>query len=229
MNLMAIVLVPLCMMLIVTFLNAQVILLLEDPDEFNVDPAKVGEVAGQLISYSLPPAVISTFFVGYLYDILGRRLTLFFSFTITSILMIFIPHMAPVIFPNLMCLRAAISVTIVPPIACPLVGDYLAKDTIGKGAALVGIGFIVGEILSMGVLFTVTKHMEPNAKFLTVAVVGIFLASFFLVIVKEPLLRKKEKDISSEDAAEQNIRRLSTVNRPEISQIPAEEDTAASQ
>jgi hypothetical protein len=36
------------------------------------------------------------------------------------------------------------------------------KDSIGKGAALVGIGFILGEILSMAVLFRVTKEMNPN-------------------------------------------------------------------
>jgi len=126
--------------------------------------------------------------------------------------MFFIPYMSPTVFPNLLLLRMAISVTIVPPIACPLVGDYLMKDSIGKGAALVGIGFILGEILSMAVLFRVTKEMNPNQKFMTVAIVGNVLAFFFLCMVREPLLRKREKDISSEDAREQNVRRLSTVN-----------------
>jgi hypothetical protein len=45
-NLMAIILVPLCMMLIITFLNAQVILLLASPDYFNVAPANQGAIAG---------------------------------------------------------------------------------------------------------------------------------------------------------------------------------------
>lgn len=125
-------------------------------------PANQGEVAGSLISYSLPPAVIATLFVGYLYDILGRKLTLYLSFALTSTLMFFIPYMSPTVFPNLLLLRMAISVTVVPPIACPLVGDYLMKNSIGKGAALVGIGFILGEILSMAVLFKVTKMMNPN-------------------------------------------------------------------
>jgi len=170
-----------------------------------------------LISYSLPPAMIGTFFVGYVYDIIGRRLTLFFSFALSSILLYFIPHMAPIVFPNLLSLRMAIAASLVAPIASPLIGDYLPKDAIGKGAALVGIGLIIGEILSMGVLFNITKEMTPNEAFMTVSIIGIVVAFVFLFIVREPLLRKREKDISSEDAKEQNIRRLSTVDRQDIS------------
>jgi len=59
--------------------------------------------------------------------------------------------------------------------------------------------------------------MTPNEAFLTVAIIGVVVAFLFLFIVREPLLRKREKDISSEDAKEQNIRRLSTVNRQDIS------------
>jgi MFS family permease len=170
-----------------------------------------------LISYSLPPAMIGTFFIGYVYDIVGRRLTLYLSFAISSILIYFIPHMAPVVFPNLLALRMAISAALVAPIASPLIGDYLPKESIGKGAALVGVGFIIGEILSMGVLFNVTKEMTPNDAFMTVAIIGNVIAFLFLFIVREPLLRRREKDISSEEAREQNIRRLSTVNQQDIS------------
>jgi MFS family permease len=161
--------------------------------------------------------MIGTFMVGYVYDIIGRRLTLFMSFVISSILLYFIPHTAPVVFPNLLLLRMAIAASLVAPIASPLIGDYLPKESIGKGAALVGVGFIIGEILSMGVLFNITKEMTPNEAFLTVAIIGVVVAFLFLFIVREPLLRKREKDISSEDAKEQNIRRLSTVNRQDIS------------
>jgi MFS family permease len=146
--------------------------------------------------------MIGTFMVGYVYDIIGRRLTLFMSFVISSILLYFIPHTAPVVFPNLLLLRMAIAASLVAPIASPLIGDYLPKESIGKGAALVGVGFIIGEILSMGVLFNVTKEMTPNEAFLTVAIIGGVVAFLFLFIVREPLLRKREKDISSEDAKE---------------------------
>lgn len=155
--------------------------------------------------------MIGTFFVGYLFDILGRRLTLFFSFALTAILLFFVPRMSPVVFPNLVLLRMGIAVTIVPATSCPLMADYLLKEAIGKGAALVGIGYILGEILSMGVLFTLTKNMTPNIAFMTVSIICFCIAIIFLFIVREPLLRTKEKSISKEEAREQGVHRLSTV------------------
>lgn len=155
--------------------------------------------------------MIATFFVGYIFDILGRKLTLFFAFALTSIMMFFIPRMSPVVFPNLLLLRTGIAITIVPPVSNPLIGDYLMKESIGKGAALMGIGFILGEIFSMGVLFNVTKHMSPDMAFMTVSIIGGCIAILFLFIVKEPQLRSKEKEISREEALEQGIRRISTV------------------
>jgi len=167
--------------------------------------------------------MLSTFLAGFLYDIIGRRLTLYLAFATTSILLYFVPHMAPVVFPNLALLRIAISFFIVVPIANPLIPDYLPKESVGLGTALVGVGYMLGEVLSMGVLFNVTKDMTPNKAFLIVAIIGNVFALIFLFIVREPLLRKREKDISREEAAEQHIRRLSTVNRQDISQIPTGE------
>ena len=52
------------------------------------------------------------------------------------------------------------------------------------------MGFVVGEVLAMGILFKITESMSHNAAFLVVAVVGVGVASVFLFIVKEPQLRK---------------------------------------
>ena len=80
-----------------------------------------------------------------------------------------------------------------PPVSSPLLADYIHKDSLGKASALIGMGFVIGEVLSMGILFKVTDHMSHHAAFLTVGIVGVGVASIFLFIVKEPLLRKKEK------------------------------------
>lgn len=79
-NIIAIPLVPMCAMLLSTYLNAQIIFLLNDPNMFDVDPNKIGQVSGLLIFVSLPGAIIGTAFMGYIYEIVGRRLTLFLSF-----------------------------------------------------------------------------------------------------------------------------------------------------
>ena len=52
---------------------------------------------------------------------------------------------------------------------------------------------------------------------MTVSILGFILALMFLFIVREPLLRKREKDISREEAREQKVRRMSTVNLKEVS------------
>ena len=156
--------------------------------------------------------MIFTMCSGFVYDIVGRRITLYISFAIASTLVYFIPHMAPDVFPNLLLLRMSIAIALVPPVASPLIGDYLTKDSIGKGAALVGVGLIIGEILSMGVLFTLTKRMTPNNAFLTVAIVCNVVSLSFIFIVREPLLRKREQDISREEARKTHVHRMSTVN-----------------
>jgi MFS family permease len=65
-------------------------------------------VSGLLIFVSLPGAIIGTFFVGYVYDIVGRRLTLFFSFFIGSLLIGIVPLTSPYVVPWLLIVRVAI-------------------------------------------------------------------------------------------------------------------------
>lgn len=78
------------------------------------------------------------------------------------------------------------------PAASPLIADYVMRDSVGKAASFVGIGYVLGEVLSMGVLFNVTKDMSPYFAFLTVACSGAFCSSLFLCFVKEPRLRTKK-------------------------------------
>ncbi len=58
-----------------------------------------------------------------------------------------------------------------------LLADYVHKDSIGKAAIFIALGFIIGEVLSMGVLFNVTADFSRETAFLIVACVGAF---FFL-------------------------------------------------
>lgn len=56
-----------------------------------------------------------------------------------------------------------------------------------------GIGVIVGEVLSMGLLFRITANFEPWLAFATAGGVGLFFSFLFLIMVKEPTLREKVK------------------------------------
>lgn len=134
--------------------------------------------------------MVGTFIAGYLYDIIGRRFTLFISFFLGSALVFCIPYTAPRVFPSLLSVRVCITLCFAAPAANPLIPDYVHKDSIGKAAVLVGVGFIIGEVVSMGLLFNITKPMTAYNAFLTAAALGGVCSCFFLFLVKEPQLRE---------------------------------------
>jgi MFS family permease len=166
---------------------------LRNPNFFNVPEDKLGSVSGLLIFVSLPLAIIGTLFIGYVYDILGRRLTLFSSLFIGSVLTGFVPWTSPKVIPWLLMIRMAIQLCFCAPNASPLPGDYIHKDSIGKGIAMVGLGVLIGDVISMGVLFRVTAHMQPEISFAICGGVGVFFSLFLICMIKEPQLREPTK------------------------------------
>lgn len=189
MNMLAIPLVPLTMMLISTFLNAQVIFLLSSPDYFDVPADDIGYVASMLIFLSFPGAIIGTFFIGFAYDILGRKWTLFISFMCAAIILSAIPWTAPNVLPWLLVCRMLIQITFCAPAASPLPADYIHKESLGIGSAMQGIGFILGEVISMGVLFRITDIVKPEWGFGIVSILVIIIAFSLLFMITEAKLR----------------------------------------
>ena len=129
---------------------------------------------------------MGTFCAGYIFDIFGRRITLFVAFSACCFLLFLIPHTAPHVFPWLLIIRIVFQIFCSPPASNPLVADYVHKDAIGKASVLIALGLIIGEVLSMGILFPITKNMSPNWSFATAAIVGACMASVMLFGVKEP-------------------------------------------
>jgi MFS family permease len=107
-NILAIPLVPCGVMIISSYLNAQVIFLLASPDFFDVPTDKIGFVSASLVFWSLPGAILGTFMCGFIFDILGRRLTLFMSFFLAGGLMCIVPWTKPNVYPWLMIVRIMI-------------------------------------------------------------------------------------------------------------------------
>lgn len=144
-----------------------------------------------LIFVSLPFAIIGTFFVGFLYDILGRRVTLFVSFVLGSVLIAFVPQTSPSVIPWLLLIRIAIQLTLCAPNAQPLPADYIHSSAVGQGVAMIGLGVIIGEVLSIGVLFRLTANMQPERAFQLCGAVGILLSFCTLFMINEPQTRAK--------------------------------------
>ena len=191
-NVLAIPLVPCTIMLLSTYVNAQTIFLLRDPEFFDVPENRLGRISSQIVLAGFPVAMFGTFFAGYLFDILGRRVTLFMAFFTASIFLFVIPYTSPSVFPGLLFVRVGFTLFSAMPSSNPLLADYIHKDAIGKAAAFIGLGFVIGEVLSMGILFNVTKNMSAYDSFLTAAGSGAFCSLGFLLLVKEPQLRERE-------------------------------------
>lgn len=201
-NFITIPLVPCTVMLLMTYVNAQTIFLLRNDEYFGVKEDNLGTISSTLVLVSYPGAIIGTLSAGYFYDILGRRITLFTSFFLGSILVFCIPYTAPNVFPTLMIVRVLIQLSLSAPAANPLLADYVHKDSIGKAAVFIALGFIIGEVLSMGVLFNVTADFSRESAFLIVACVGAVFSMSFLFLVKEPQLRSNEVEMDQIDAHE---------------------------
>ena len=178
-----------CNIMIGAFLNAQLAYMLEDSDMFNTPASMEGQYVSQLTIYSLPFSMITTGFISYVYELLGRRWTIFYSYLNTAIVMASIPYTAPS-YTRLLIVRCLMGVTMAAPVSHPLIPDYIKRSSRGQAVAMAGIGFVFGEVFSMGVLFNLTKRMSfKNAFAITCAIITIF-GIYFLITVKEPDMKE---------------------------------------
>ena len=181
-------------MIVGVYMNTQLTYMLQSERMFNIPGDEIGQVASDLTIYSLPFSMVTTFFVSYLYEILGRKLTLFMSFFLTSIIFYFLPYTAPN-FTYLIIARCLIGVTMSAPLSHPLIADYIHKKSRGKAIALGGIGFVIGEVLAMGALLQFTKSLSYEDAFAITAFIVLFISMFLLYSVKDPDMKKLRNKI----------------------------------
>jgi MFS family permease len=176
------------------YMNTQLTYMLEDKDMFNIEQDQIGRVASRLTIYSLPFSIAMTFCSSYIFEILGRKKTIFFSFFFTAIVLAIFPYTAPN-YNLLILIRIAIGVTMSGLLAHPLIADYIQKKTRGKGIALSGLGIILGEVLAMGVLFNYTKEMTYEKAFFVASLMTFGFAFFHLIAIKDPDMKKLRTNI----------------------------------
>ena len=124
-NILSITFLAITSFILSTFLNAQLIFLLADPEYFGVAKDKIGYISGLLNFVATPGAILGCLFAGYFYDLFGRRLTIGFSLFSCSILLGLLPWTSPYIYPWLLTIRIAFSMFLAVPISNPLSADYI--------------------------------------------------------------------------------------------------------
>jgi MFS family permease len=76
---------------------------------------------------------------GFVFDIFGRRKTLFICFIVSGLTAIITPF-APNIYPCLLIIRIIFSMSVMPIQANPLVNDYVAPESRGQGFSVMFLG-----------------------------------------------------------------------------------------
>ena len=115
-------------MIVGVYMNTQLTDMLNDKDMFNIPDEKIGQIASELTIWSLPPGLVATAFVGYLFELLGRKWTIFLSFFITACFYVMIPFTAPN-YNLLVVVRCAIGISMAAPISHPLIADYVHRKS----------------------------------------------------------------------------------------------------
>lgn len=181
-------------MMIGVYMNAQLAYMLLDPDYFGIPRSEIGMATSNLTIYSLPFGLVTTFFISYAFELLGRKFTISLSYLLTGIIFILIPYTKPY-FWLLALMRCAIGVTMAGPISHPLINDYVRKNSRGKAIALNGLGTVFGEVMAMGVLLKLSKKLTYEAAFALTGSIVIFWSGYYSLFIKNPNLRTIQKKI----------------------------------
>lgn len=130
----------------------------------------------------MPGTIITTLLVGYIYELFGRKMTIFVSYILSGIVYLSFPYTAPD-YNMLIIARCILGVTIAAPLAHPLIPDYIKRSSRGKAVALCGVGAVLGEVFSMGVLFNLTKSMNFYTAFRIASGLILLFAIYLFIFI----------------------------------------------
>jgi len=190
-----------------TFFNVAVIILLRDPAFFNVREGEIGRVTNDIIFYSQLTQILFTLAAGYLYDILGRRVTVVATMLPGALIVMLVPTVAPSIL-LLIVIRIFSSFGIWTLGCHPFINDYVSKETRGRAVAIQAAGFILGDLLTFAVMLNLTRDMSPYGRFQTYGLSLILLTVLFAALIKEPTDRQVTREQHPLDRARELSRQM---------------------
>lgn len=170
------------------------VFMLSANDMFNIQESDAGKLNSQLTIYALPFSMITTFFVSYVFDLFGRRYTLFFSYVLTALIFLGTPYTSPNYW-MLAIARCLVGVTMSAPTSHPLINDYVRRSSRGRAVALNGVGVVIGELFTMGILLNLTKSMSYYASFFICFLMILVFAFYLLFNVVDPDMNSIRKRI----------------------------------
>lgn len=198
-------------MMIGVYMNAQLAYMLPDPHYFSIPRSQIGMQTSNLTIYSLPFGLVTTFFISYAFELLGRKFTISVSYLLTGIIFVLIPFSKPY-FWLLAAMRCAIGITMAGPISHPLINDYVRKNSRGKAIALNGLGSVFGEVMAMGVLLKLSKTMSYEAAFALTGSIIVAWGLFYSLFIKNPNLRNIQNKIDQKQPRRTRSMQITTTD-----------------
>lgn len=177
--------------------------MLPDKDYYDIPRSDIGMQTSNLTIYSLPFSLITTFFISYAFELLGRKLTISLSYAATALCYLLLPRTKPH-FWFLAVVRCAIGVTMAGPISHPLINDYVRKNSRGRAIALNGLGQVFGEVMAMGVLLKLSKKMKYESAFALTAAIIFAFAIYFYIFIENPDLHGMGRRIDRKHGKQRN-------------------------
>jgi MFS family permease len=130
--------------------------------------------------------------IGYVFDLIGRRLTLIMALVPSGILVMYMPDVSPSLN-QLTLLRSVISIALATLASHPFINDFVCKETRGRAIAIQSIGVVIGDLLTFLIMLNLTRGMTQYGRFRTFGFSIIAIAALFFLLVKEPRYKEKRK------------------------------------
>ena len=120
---------------------------------YELDLKDASALMNKAYRFTIGPSIVMTILGGFIFDIFGRRLTVYYMLLIGGFALVFFPVVAP--SHTMYSVLATIVTLMIAPLltSSPLIQDYVEKDSMAKANAISLMGLSLGKVVALGVLF----------------------------------------------------------------------------
>ena len=155
---------------------------------------KGGVIASNSLAYAQIVAIPLVLLIGLMYDLVGRKVTTVFSFVLGAITTLMIPVVAPSIV-GYDIFRVIFIQTMVIALSNPFINDYVTVQSRGIATGFQTLGLTVGNLISVGGLFTLTEMIDNKLfSYGILAVLQLIWAVLVFFMISEPVILNDKEE-----------------------------------
>ena len=159
--------------------------LLTNKDYYNLTLDAATDLINLGERFTTIPNILMRVFSGFIFDIYGRRLTIYWFIILSGFAIVCTPLVAPSQSLFMLCI-CIISLFMTPATMSPLTQDYVIPEDQGKALAIGQMGLALGVVMSLTVLFTFIVKLDPIVGWGILATILISWGLITLGIISEP-------------------------------------------